>query len=304
MNKKENMGGTMINKRSVALFLLVALLGGATACVPVVGGPNDQEKTPMSSPLPGGSTETETNNPPALSTGAPITLISPMIPTETLTTIPTATERPTATATMEVEKYLIDMEKLNIPPQNYEELVANPDKFVQAPNPIENVEEFKRWFNEKLFKEALGGVYKEIGPVNYNVDSIGIIEGDRVMIRNKSEKPNESMPKFFYFKNKARFYPTYVITTNLNGFNVTYALMVTDKLAPKNYDPMTSIAKGERGLEVIQLNTHKNPNLSESETKLYDYGFGSFPSTIGNDIIIGFGTIFFYGDNKWGIFVK
>jgi hypothetical protein len=290
------MGATMINKRIAALFLLVALLVGATACVPVVGGPNDQEKTPMSSPIPGGSTETETNNAPALSAEASITPISPMLPTETLTTVPTATERPTATATPEAEKYSIDMEKLNTPPQNYDELVAHPEKFVQAPNPIENVEEFKKWFNEKLFKEALGGVYSEIGPVNYNVDIIGIIEGDRVMISNKTEKPNKSMPKFFYFKDKDKFYPTYVITTNLNGYNVTYALILTDKLYPPNYDPMVSIVRGESGLELIQLMIDTQDWLSESETKLYDYGFGSFPSTIGNDIIIAYGNIFFYGD--------
>jgi hypothetical protein len=289
------MSGTMINKRIVALFLLVALLGGAVACVPVVTGPNDQEKTPMSSPLPGGSTEIETNNPTTLSAEAP------MLPTETLTTIPTATERPTATVTPEVEKYPIDMEKLNTPPQNYDELVAHPEKFVQAPNPIENVEEFKRWFNENLFKEALGGVYSEIGPVNYNVDIIGITYGDREMISNKSEKPNESMPKFFYFKDKDKFYPTYLITTNLIDYSsrVTYALILTDELYPPNYDRMISIAKGERGLELIQLMTHKNPNLSESEAKLCDYGFCSVPSTIGNDIVIGFGTITFFGDKKW-----
>jgi hypothetical protein len=293
------MSGTMINKRIVALFLLVALLGGAVACVPVVTVPNDLEKTPMSSSLPGGSTETEANNPPALSTAAPITPISPLLPTETLTTVPTATERPTATATPEVEKYPIDMENLNIPPQNYEGLVAHPEKFVQAPNPIENIEEFKKWFNEKLFKEALGGVYSEIGPVNYDVDAIGIIDGDRVMISNKTEKPNKSMPKFFYFKDKDKFYPTYLITVNLNGYNVTYALMVIDTVFPLNSHPMTSIAKGERGLYLIQLMCDTKDWLSESETKLYDYGFGSFPSTIGNDIIIGFGNIFFFGDNKW-----
>jgi hypothetical protein len=303
MNKREYMGGTMINRRIAELLLLVALLGGAVACVPVVGGPNDQEKTPMSYPLPGGSTETETNNPPALSAEAPITLISPMIPTETLTTVPTATEIPTATATLEVEKYPIDMEKLSTPPQNYDELVAHPEKFVQAPNPIENIGEFKKWFNEKLFKEALGGVYDKIGPVNYNVDIIGIGQ-DRVMISNKSEKPNESMPKFFYFKDKDKFYPTYVITTNLIDYSsrATFALIVTDELYPPNYDRMVSIAKGERGLELMQLMTYKNPNLSESETKLYDYGFGSYFSTIntiGNDIFIGFGTITFFGDKKW-----
>jgi hypothetical protein len=292
------MGGTMINKRIAELLLLVALLGGAVACVPVVTGPNDLEKTPMSSPLPGGSTKTEINNPAALSTEVPVTLVSPT-PIETMTTVPTTTERPTATATPEVEKYPIDLEKLNIPPQNYEELVAHPDKFVQAPNPIENVEEFKKWFNEKLFKEALGGDFDKISPVNYNVDIISVIAQDRVMISNKSEKPNESLPKFYYFKDKEKFYPTYVITTNLIDYSsrATFALMVIDTVFPLNSHPMTSIAKGERGLELIQLMTNTYDWLSESETKLYDYGFGSCPSTIGNDITIGFGNIFFYGDH-------
>jgi hypothetical protein len=290
------MGGTMINKRIAELLLLVALLGGAVACVPVVTGPNDLEKTPMSSPLPGGSTKTEINNPAALSTEVPVTLVSPT-PIETMTTVPTATERPTATP--EVEKYPIDMEKLNTPPQNYDELVAYPEKFVQAPNPIENIEEFKKWFNENLFKEALGGVYSEIGPVNYNVDIIGIAEGYAVMISNQTEKPNESLPKFFYFKDKDRFYPTYLITTNLIDYSSrgTYALILTDKLGFENNNiPMTAIAKAERGLRYITLNTFKNPNLSESEAKLCDHGFCSVPSTIGNDIVIGFGAIFFYGD--------
>jgi hypothetical protein len=45
--------------------------------------------------------EAPTAKTPALSTEVPVTLISPMIPTETMTIVPTATERPTATATTE-----------------------------------------------------------------------------------------------------------------------------------------------------------------------------------------------------------
>ncbi|MBP6989798.1 hypothetical protein KBB48_03440 [Candidatus Shapirobacteria bacterium] len=193
-----------------------------------------------------------------------------------------------------VEKYPIDLEKLVTPPKNYEELKQHPEKFVQAPNPMENFEEFIKWYNETLFEKALGGDLDKL-PVNYKVTRIGI--GDRIMARNETEGEVLSVPKFFYFKDQNQLYPSYIVTLEFNGYIESYTVVMRQSVIEMfgNYQSFVDISKGEKDLKVLQLSLLTNESFSEEQKKVYEQGFGSYPSTI-SEIPIGFGTIFCFGD--------
>ena len=193
-----------------------------------------------------------------------------------------------------VEKYPIDLEKLATPPKSFEELQQHPEKFVQAPNPVENFEEFIRWYNETLFEKALGGDLDKL-PVNYKVTRIGI--GDRIMARNETEGEVLSVPKFFYFKDQNQLYPSYVVTLEYNGYIQSYTVVMRQSVIEKygNYQTFVDISEGERDLYQLQLSLLANDSYSEGQKKLYEQGFGSYPSTI-SEIPIGIGSIFCFDD--------
>ena len=204
------------NKSSIAekilrLGLFTSMLFG---CVPIEANVN-----PAANPSPGGETSTL----PSEFTETPLPL-----PTETATEMPTATltPEPTATATA-TEAYPIDLEKLATPPKSFEEFKQHPEKFVQAPNPMENFEEFIKWYNETLFEKALGGDLDKL-PVNYQVGTIGL--SDRIMVRNTTEGEVLSVPKFFYFKDQNQFYMGYIVTLEYNGYIESYTVIERESL--------------------------------------------------------------------------
>lgn len=278
MGNKDTRNKSSIAKNLVRLGLFTSMLFG---CVPIEANVN-----PAANPSPGGETSTL----PSEFTETPLPL-----PTETATEIPTATltPEPTATATA-TEAYPIDLEKLATPPKSFEELRQHPEKFVQAPNPMENFEEFMKWYNETLFEKALGGDLDKL-PVNYHVGIIGL--SDRIMARNKTEGEVLSVPKFFYFKDQNQFYPSYIVTLDFNGNRQSYTVVMRQSLIEKygDYQIFVDISKGERDLKTLQLFLLVNESFSEGQKKLYDQGFGSYPSTI-SEIPIGIGTIFCFGD--------
>lgn len=239
----------------------------------------------------------QTPLPTATATELPTVTFTPEpTATATATEMPTITPtpEPTATATEIPEKYPIDLEKLVTPPKSYEEFKQHPEKFVQAPNPMENFEEFIEWYNETLFEKALGGDLDKL-PVNYKVTSIGI--GDRIMADNRTEGKVLSVPKFFYFKDQNQLYPSYVVTLEYNGYIQSYTVVMRQSIIEMFgfYQSFVDISKGERDLKTLQLFLLTNELFSEGEKKVYDQGFGSYPSTI-SEIPIGFGTIFCFGD--------
>jgi|GEM_PF-2612192 hypothetical protein len=90
-----------------------------------------------------------------------LTLVSPTVvatemPTITLTPEPTATatEMPTPTE-MAKEKYSIDLEKFYTMPSSYEDVVANPEKYQEAPDFFGETEVAMKWWEEILIP-ALG----------------------------------------------------------------------------------------------------------------------------------------------------
>ena len=217
--------------------------------------------------------------------------------TATATELPTITPspEPTPTPTEIPEKYPIDLEKLVTPPKSFEELKQHPEKFVQAPNPMENFEEFIKWYNETLFEKALGGDLDKL-PINYKVTNIGIAPGDRIMAFNKTEGEVLSVPKFFYFKDQNQFYLSYVVTLEYNGYIQSYTVVMRESLFELvGAENIVDISKGEKDLKTLQLFLLTNESFSEEQKKLYEQGFGSYPSTI-SEIPIGIGSIFCFGD--------
>ena len=239
----------------------------------------------------------QTPLPTATATQLPtITLTPEPTATATATEMPTITPtpEPTATATEIPEKYPIDLEKLVTPPESFEELKQYPEKFVQAPNPMENFEEFIKWYNETLFEKALGGDLDKL-PVNYHVGMIDL--GDRIMAFNQTEGEVLSVPKFFYFKDQNQLYPSYVVTLEYNGYIQSYTVVMRESLFETmgGAGNIVDIFKGEKDLKVLQLFLLTNESFSEGQKKLYEQGFGSYPSTI-SEIPIGFGSIFCFDD--------
>ena len=272
---------------SARLLILILLANVLSSCVTVI-----QTQVPIV-PI---SEFTPTVQNPATQelTLVPPTAMATEMPT--LTPEPTATETksPTPTKTEAPEAYPIDLEKLVTPPKSFEELQQHPEKFVQAPNPMENFEEFKKWYNETLFEKALGGDLDKL-PVNYKVTRIGI--GDRIMARNETEGEVLSVPKFFYFKDQNQFYLSYIVTLDYNGNRQSYTVIMRESLFELvgGAGNIVDIIKGEKDLHTLQFFLLTNESFSEEQKKVYDQGFGSYPSTI-SEIPIGFGSIFCFGD--------
>lgn len=240
----------------------------------------------------------QTPLPTATATELPTVTFTPEpTATATATDMPTITltPEPTPTPTEIPEKYPIDLEKLVTPPKSFEELKQHPEKFVQSPNPMENFEEFIKWYNETLFEKALGGDLDKL-PINYKVTNIGIAPGDRIMARNETEGEVLSVPKFFYFKDQNQFYLSYVVTLEYNGYIQSYTVVMRESLFELvGAENIVDISKGEKDLKTLQLFLLTNESFSEEQKKLYEQGFGSYPSTI-SEIPIGIGSIFCFGD--------
>ncbi|MEN6435241.1 MAG: hypothetical protein ABFD14_09235 [Anaerolineaceae bacterium] len=77
---------------------------------------------------------------------------SPVVftPTETEQPTTTLTATPEPTVTNEMDKYIIDVEKFWRVAPSYEYLLAHPDEFVHAPDPITDRAVFDKWFTEEL----------------------------------------------------------------------------------------------------------------------------------------------------------
>lgn len=268
-------------KKVINKTLVAAIVGGTVACTPVDARPVIPTPDPDKK-----ATSTLVVDPPKATPTDALVTITPS-PTKTAT----ETKAPTPTKTEVPEKYPIDIEKLNSPPQSYEELVNHPEKFVQAPNPVKNFEEFKTWYNEKLFEEALGGDLENI-PANYKIDMVAL--SDRIRAYSVSKQERLSLPKFFYFKDKSGVYPCYVVTVAAPEYKQTYTVVayVSDILFEPGSDFVGDVYQETKSFADLQLSFNKSEYYSAVENDLIDKGFGSFPSTVG-EIPIGFGRLNF-----------
>jgi hypothetical protein len=191
------------------------------------------------------------------------------------------------------------MEKLGNPPQSYEDFVNNLDKFVQAPSPDgsdENFQEFVTWYNEKLFKEALGGDLEAL-PVNYEAKGIDI-GTDMIIAYNTVPAERHSLPYFFYFKDRKGIpYPCYIVTVATPEYQQTFTVVGRESTRQQSLlrgrpDLVTEVYQGISSFSGVAIVFEQSEYHSDIENSLIEKGFSSFPSTI-SEITIGFGNFSF-----------
>lgn len=140
---------------------------------------------------------------------------------QTSTSVPTETAIPTP-------EYGIDMEKFHNFPESYEYLLAHPDEFVQAPDPITDRAVFNRWFNDFLVP-ALGPEWER----ETNIDA-GMVAGGNAGFRasNIGERVMGQL-HFVYFKSKGKTYPVpcfHAVKTRFPGMTLCVALFDSPSL--------------------------------------------------------------------------
>lgn len=90
--------------------------------------------------------------------------------TRTPPPLTTTTQTPTETAKATATPETISMEMYQNVPESYEYLLAHPDEFIHAPDPINNRAAFDKWFSEELM-EVIGP--RSERAVNIRVSALG-----------------------------------------------------------------------------------------------------------------------------------
>ncbi|MEN6620578.1 MAG: hypothetical protein ABFD50_03370, partial [Smithella sp.] len=109
-------------------------------------------------------------------------------PAATLTAIPTPIPKPTE------DPYRFDIEKFHSFPQSYEYLLAHPDEFVQATDPLTDRAAFDKWWNE-AFIPALGPVSER--PLTVNTLNCGDSRLSHMCNADLGRMPVLEQPTFF-----------------------------------------------------------------------------------------------------------
>lgn len=226
-----------------------------------------------------------------------LTLVSPTeVATEMPTATATATPEPTATATemstpTEIpEKYPIDLEKLHNFPQSYEYLVAHPEEFVEAPNPLEDIEVFNQWWNEK-FVPILGD--RSEREKNMIMRGGGVL-GDFFDIKNSEDqaKPLLGQPEMLFFKHEGITYPIAIINVayeNDTATNFTMAIILVYENILREKGDLIALASGEN-IKMLRIYLKKNPDYPGIQDDLMDIGIkGDFSEE--DKLIFGSGVI-------------
>lgn len=150
------------NKRRVAFAALLTLTscttGGVIGVSVLTSEPRETSTQPgdltKTSESPTEATYAITSTPGIEST------INP--PTEEATEMPTLTKTEMPTPTEISEKYPIDLEKFYTMPSSYEDVVANPEKYQEAPDFFGETEVAMKWWEETLIPAL--GEQKELTP--------------------------------------------------------------------------------------------------------------------------------------------
>jgi len=126
--------------------------------------------------------------------------------TATPTPLINGTQTPTETATPET----ISMEMYQNVPASYEYLLAHPDEFIHAPDPINTRTAFDKWFREELM-DVIGP--RSERAVNIRVSALGQGGG---LYSTWLDKPTaiSGNPGFFYFEYSGTVIPVVVINVS------------------------------------------------------------------------------------------
>ena len=227
-----------------------------------------------------------------LLTLVPETEVATQTPTITLTPKPTKTEipSPTPTKTEIPEKYPIDLEKLRNFPQSYEYLVAHPEEFVEAPNPLEDIDFFNQWWNEK-FVPILGD--RSEREKNMIMRGGGVL-GDFFDIKNSEDQamPLQGQPEMLFFKHEGIIYPIAIINVAYESdiaTNFTMAIILVNENVSKEREVLVALANGEKIIR-MRIYLTKLPEYPGIRHELFDVGIrGEFSEE--NKLIFGPGLI-------------
>lgn len=190
---------------------------------------------------------------------------------------------------IKVEKYPIDLEKLRNFPQSYEYLVAHPEEFVEAPNPLENIDVFNQWWNEK-FIPILGD--RSEREKNMIMRGGGVL-GDNYDIGNYSDpKPVQGQPEMLFFKNEGVTYPIAIINVGYEQdphANYTMAIILVYENVLGERGNLITLANGEN-IKMLRIYLKKNPDYPGISDDLMDIGIkGDFSEE--DKLIFGSGVI-------------
>jgi hypothetical protein len=214
-------------------------------------------------------------------------------PTTTLTLTPTitltSTYTPTFTST--VDQYPIDMSK-SVMPDSEAILEANPGNFIEAPDPLTDINAFNTWWQNKYIP-ALGDRQKrepnfiiqagiaDVIWVGDSRESIDVGLGDKGAAFPLLNKPN-----FFYFKHEGIFYPVLVVTGNYHnsGEMLTNAVILYNEPDGNNPDNkgvgvIEQLSQGKLVLD-ITIWEKTDPVFPDSVNGLIRAGLVGFKDTV------------------------
>ncbi len=185
-------------------------------------------------------------------------------------------------------------------PASYEDLLAYPDEFVQAPDPVTERAAFDKWFLEELVP-ALGPVYRR--QLNYHVYSGGdsITGFDAYTVPGTQPILESGSIAFFYFESAGVIYPVPCINID-RGYEgePTYQTFCPALFDLPNAGISTAslvdLTTGARYVSEIYIynNLSARPDIDWSETVINMVnGIGMYNDN-GNWLRFGMGTIITY----------
>jgi hypothetical protein len=125
----------------------------------------------------------------------------------------------------------IDMEKFHNFPKSYEYLLAHPDEFVHAPDPLTDRAAFERWWIEE-FLQAIGEPSER--DVDIWCEGVGPLDGYTAVV-DPSRRGRDDIwigqPDFFYFDHNGEVFPVPVIHLTMDGnesVDMTFAVALYD----------------------------------------------------------------------------
>ncbi len=232
------------------------------------------------------------------------------------TVAPTATTRPTATPTLTpsltptetsnftptVNTYPIDLAKLDTLPPSYADLVAHPENYVQAPDPLAGKAAFDAWW-EKLIASV--GDQEQLLPnvhITSDVSRVGYLNFIAIGNEEQPILKTTGTPQFFYYvKSDGTLIPVLIFTPSyisesgrpepsLGTF--AFILGYPKYLDSDGWDALKNIQSGNKIKMLIGFEA-TNPSLSPYESQLVasglDWAVGSGPDYLYR---IGAGAIY------------
>ena len=188
-----------------------------------------------------------------------------------------------------VEKYPIDLEKLHNFPESYEYMVENLDEFVEAPDPLEDLEAFEEWVGEL---EGIVGEAEE-RELNYRGDC-GFEPDYYVATAFLFPNKLEGKPEMAYFKHKGEIFPMTGINvfSRDGGFVRTMMVILYNGIgSPEGREVISTLASGGK-IRIARLNSTQNELYPPLVNEAIEKGIIPVRDELDyNQIVFGMGAI-------------